>query len=123
MTQQHGIQETARLLKAARRVLFITGAGVSAESGVPTFRGATAAFENGLTEEGIPFEDVLSATTFSRDPKLSWIGGNGRLLALSAAAVRRGKDTADRVGNVTNLDSAPFRGMMQPAFYNRTDNL
>jgi NAD-dependent deacetylase len=60
------------LLRTARRVLFITGAGVSAESGVPTFRGATGAFANGLTEEGIPFEDVLSGPTFRRNPKLSW---------------------------------------------------
>lgn len=66
------LHEIARLLSAARRVLFITGAGVSAESGVPTFRGATGAFANGLTEEGIPFEDVLSGPTFRSNPKLAW---------------------------------------------------
>jgi NAD-dependent deacetylase len=69
---QAKLDQIAALLKAARRVLFITGAGVSAESGVPTFRGATGAFANGLTEEGIPFEEVLSGTTFTRNPKLSW---------------------------------------------------
>jgi NAD-dependent deacetylase len=69
---QSELQEIARLLKGSRRVLFITGAGVSAESGVPTFRGATGAFANGLTEEGIPFEDVLSGPMFQRNPKLSW---------------------------------------------------
>lgn len=69
---QQQIREIAELLKTARRVLFITGASVSAESGVPTFRGATGAFSNGLTEEGIPFEDVLSGPTFRRNPILSW---------------------------------------------------
>ena len=69
---QQQIREIAELLKTARRVLFITGAGVSAESGVPTFRGATGAFSHGLTEEGIPFEDVLSGPTFRRNPILSW---------------------------------------------------
>jgi NAD-dependent deacetylase len=69
---QQEILETAKLVKAARRVLFMTGAGVSAESGVPTFRGATGAFADGLTEEGIPFEDVLSGSTFACNPKLSW---------------------------------------------------
>jgi NAD-dependent deacetylase len=66
------LEQIAALLKKARRILFITGAGVSAESGVPTFRGATGAFPNGLTEEGIPFEEVLSRPTFRRNPKLSW---------------------------------------------------
>ena len=66
------IAEVARLLKKARRVLFITGAGVSAESGIPTFRGATRAFADGLTEDGLPFETVLSGSTFRSNPKLSW---------------------------------------------------
>ena len=66
------LEQVAALLTVAKRVLFITGAGVSAESGVPTFRGATGAFANGLTEEGLPFEEVLSGATLARDPKLSW---------------------------------------------------
>lgn len=69
---QATIRDIAARLKSARRVLFITGAGVSAESGVPTFRGATGAFANGVTEEGIPFEEVLSGPTFLRNPRLSW---------------------------------------------------
>ena len=60
------------LLKNAKRLLFITGAGVSAESQIPTFRGATAAFADGMTEDGVPFEEVLSAETFMRNPELSW---------------------------------------------------
>ncbi len=66
------LQRIAEMLRVGRRVLFITGAGVSAESGIPTFRGATGAFADGLTEEGNPFEDVLSATTFRNNPRLSW---------------------------------------------------
>ncbi len=69
---QPDLRAIAELLKNARRILFITGAGVSAESGVPTFRGATGAFADGLTEEGLPFEDVLSGPMFLRNPKLSW---------------------------------------------------
>ena len=64
--------EVGRLLRNSKRVLFITGAGVSAESQIPTFRGATAAFANGMTEDGIPFEEALSGTTLLRNPKLSW---------------------------------------------------
>jgi len=61
-----------QLLKNSKRVLFITGAGVSAESQIPTFRGATAAFADGMTEEGLSFEYVLSGTNFTRNPALSW---------------------------------------------------
>jgi NAD-dependent SIR2 family protein deacetylase len=58
------LQRIAELLRDGRRVLFITGAGVSAETGIPTFRGATGAFADGLTEEGVPFEELLSGESF-----------------------------------------------------------
>lgn len=48
------------------RVLVLTGAGASAESGIPTFRDA-----NGLWESH-RFEDVASPHGFRRDPKLVW---------------------------------------------------
>ncbi len=48
------------------RVLVLTGAGVSAESGVPTFRGM-----NGLWE-GHQVEEVASPEGFAADPELVW---------------------------------------------------
>lgn len=48
------------------RVLVLTGAGISAESGVPTFRDS-----NGLWEQH-RFEDVASPEGFARDPALVW---------------------------------------------------
>ena len=66
------LETIAGHFKNARRVLFITGAGVSAESQIPTFRGATGAFADGLTEDGIPFEEVLSGETLRTNPQLSW---------------------------------------------------
>jgi len=48
------------------RLLVLTGAGVSAESGVPTFRGM-----NGLWE-GHRVEEVASPEAFARDPALVW---------------------------------------------------
>ena len=47
-----------------RNIVVLTGAGVSAESGVPTFRGA-----DGLWE-GHRFEDVATPDAFARDPAL-----------------------------------------------------
>lgn len=50
----------------ASRVVVLTGAGVSAESGVPTFRGA-----GGLWNAHRP-EDLASPEAFARDPRLVW---------------------------------------------------
>lgn len=53
-------------LTPSSRVLVLTGAGVSAESGVPTFRGS-----NGLWE-GHRVEQVASPEGFEADPALVW---------------------------------------------------
>jgi NAD-dependent protein deacetylase/lipoamidase len=55
----------ARLLRASR-VTVLTGAGVSAASGVPTFRGA-----DGLWRHFRP-EDLATPRAFARDPRLVW---------------------------------------------------
>jgi NAD-dependent protein deacetylase/lipoamidase len=54
-------------LRAARRVAILTGAGVSAESGVPTFRDALT----GLWARFRP-EDLATPEAFARDPALVW---------------------------------------------------
>ena len=61
----------AQALAAAQRVLFITGAGLSADSGLPTYRGLGGLY-NGRTEEGLPIEAVLSGSMLQRDPALCW---------------------------------------------------
>lgn len=48
------------------RVLVLTGAGVSAESGVPTFRGSSGLWE------GHRVEQVASPEGFEADPQLVW---------------------------------------------------
>ncbi len=56
----------ARAILAARAVVVLTGAGVSAESGIPTFRGA-----GGLWKRFRP-EDLATPEAFGRDPRLVW---------------------------------------------------
>ena len=66
------IREIAALLNSARRVLFITGAGISADSGLPTYRGLGGLYENDLTEEGMPIEEALSGEMLRRRPVIPW---------------------------------------------------
>lgn len=60
------MQEAAEVLARATRVVALTGAGVSAESGVPTFRGP-----GGLWRSHRP-EELATPEAFRRDPKLVW---------------------------------------------------
>ena len=53
--------------RGARRVVALTGAGISAESGIPTFRDA----QTGLWARFRP-EELATAAAFRRDPKLVW---------------------------------------------------
>ncbi|MBA4063788.1 MAG: NAD-dependent deacylase [Isosphaera sp.] len=68
----HDLTRAADWLRLADRVCVLTGAGVSAESGVPTFRAA-----DGLWE-GHAIEDVASPGGWDRDPDLVWQFYNAR---------------------------------------------
>jgi NAD-dependent deacetylase len=59
-------------LARARSALFITGAGISAESGVPTYRGIGGLYNDQNAEGDMPIEVVLSGSTFRRNPELTW---------------------------------------------------
>lgn len=63
MTQN---EETRRALRSARRIAVMTGAGVSAESGVPTFRGAGGLWRNRSVME------LATPQAFARDPLQVW---------------------------------------------------
>jgi len=66
------LEEIAAALEAAERVLFITGAGISADSGLPTYRGVGGLYERGDSPEGLAIEEILSGPMFARDPALTW---------------------------------------------------
>lgn len=59
-------------LAAARKLTILTGAGISADSGVPTFRGT-----DGLWRNFRP-EDLATPEAFERDPRLVWEWYNWR---------------------------------------------
>jgi len=61
------IARAAALLGKARHVCVLTGAGISAESGIPTFRDA----QQGLWANYDPL-DLATPEGFARDPELVW---------------------------------------------------
>jgi NAD-dependent deacetylase len=73
---ERALNQARECLRRAKRVAVLTGAGVSAESGVPTFRGA------GGLWEGQRVEDVATPHAFQRDPALVWRFYNARRAGL-----------------------------------------
>ncbi len=106
------LDRAARLLRPAKKVAVLTGAGISAESGLATFRG------NGGLWEGQRVEDVATPRAFRRDPALVWrfyhlrranlatVQPNPGHHALSALEQRLGADFTLVTQNVDGLHQA-----------------
>lgn len=62
----------AQFIDQAERILFITGAGISADSGLPTYRGVGGLYQGQFTEEGVSIEEALSGWMLARQPALTW---------------------------------------------------
>jgi NAD-dependent deacetylase len=62
------IKEAAQHLKSAKKVVVLTGAGISKESGIDTFRDKD---DTGLWSKYNPM-DLASPIAFNKDPKLVW---------------------------------------------------
>lgn len=60
------IKEAKAIIDNASSITVLTGAGISAESGIPTFRG-----EDGLWRK-FRSEELATQEAFQRDPKLVW---------------------------------------------------
>jgi NAD-dependent deacetylase len=69
---EDALDRAAEVLSSAGEVAVLTGAGVSAESGLATFRGA------GGLWEGHRVEEVATPSAFRRDPTLVWRFYNAR---------------------------------------------
>jgi NAD-dependent deacetylase len=74
------------LLARARSIVVLTGAGISAESGVPTFRGP------GGLWRGFRAEDLATPEAFANDPRLVWEWYDWRRQRIGAAKPNPGHD-------------------------------
>jgi NAD-dependent deacetylase len=80
------------LVARGRRVVAFTGAGISAESGVPTFRGRDGFWEN----ESV--EDLATPEGFARDPRRVWAWYDARRQQISRCAPNAGHLALARYG-------------------------
>jgi NAD-dependent deacetylase len=60
------IEKAIGILKSAKSLFVLTGAGISAESGIPTFRGADGLWKN------YSATDLATPEAFKKDPALVW---------------------------------------------------
>ena len=74
------LEQARQRLATAQSVAALTGAGISAESGIPTFRGAGGLWNNYRAE------DLATPEAFARDPKLVWEWYNWRRETIAKAA-------------------------------------
>lgn len=81
-------------LAKAERVCALTGAGISAESGVPTFRGAGGLWNNYRAE------DIATPEAFERDPALVWRWYDWRRGLVAKSAPNPGHYTLARFAKI-----------------------
>lgn len=68
ITSANNFEKAKEILRRSQKIFFLTGAGISAESGVPTFRGGGGA----PVWRGMPFEQLSSAEMVEKDLPLVW---------------------------------------------------
>lgn len=95
-----GIQQVVRLLRQSHSVLFVTGAGLSADSGLPTYRGIGGLYEADATEDGLPIEVLLSGQVMNLRPDLTWKYLLQIEQACRAAAHNRGHEVIAQMDTV-----------------------
>jgi NAD-dependent deacetylase len=105
------VDELLERLRTARSVFALTGSGISADSGLPTFRGVGGLWRTHRVEE------LASPEGFARDPTLVWTWYNERLAAHRRARPNRGHYALAKLETATrgfmlatqNVDSLHLR--------------
>jgi len=103
--------ELVAALRAASSVFVLTGSGISAESGLPTFRGVGGLWRTHRVEE------LASPEGFARDPALVWTWYNERRAAHGRAQPNAGHVALAKLDNLVgdftlatqNVDSLHLR--------------
>ena len=121
-TDRTNLEALARAIDRDRDVLFITGAGLSADSGLPTYRGVGGLYEGTSTASGMSIEESLHIDTFRRRAHLTWHHIRAIADACTGARPNRGhhviaamEQALDRVVVLTqNVDGFTTRQTRKP---------
>ncbi|MBV8531467.1 MAG: NAD-dependent deacylase [Candidatus Eremiobacteraeota bacterium] len=105
------MDDLVAVLRAATSVFVLTGSGISAESGLPTFRGVNGVWRTHRVEE------LASPEGFARDPLLVWTWYNERKAAHQHAEPNDGHRAIAHLENIIpdftlatqNVDSLHLR--------------
>lgn len=66
-------EQAALQLKGKKKILILTGAGISAGSGIPTFRGQDGFWKKRKTYGGCENpEEILTNVFFAKQPEATW---------------------------------------------------
>ena len=71
-TPSNDAGKVAAAIQHSERIAIFTGAGISTESGLPTYRGVGGLYNDITVDEGLPIEEVLSGGMFARSPEITW---------------------------------------------------
>lgn len=81
-------------LSESKRIVFFTGAGISAESGIPTFRG-----KDGIWNKLKP-EELANFSAFMRNPTMVWEWYNHRKKIIHEAKPNKGHEAIAEMQNL-----------------------
>lgn len=68
LTVEEAAKAFANLMEMDPSILFITGAGISVESGLPTYRGVAGLYNEPDEETGLPIEQIVSGHMWKQRP-------------------------------------------------------
>jgi NAD-dependent SIR2 family protein deacetylase len=82
-TNMNNLESAARLIQDADMMVFVTGAGMGIDSGLPDFRGTTGFWQAypALGRHNINFTSIASPQAYLDHPRIAW-GFYGHRLAL-----------------------------------------
>jgi len=73
LDDERAVDSIVQAMSRARRLLFITGAGMSADSGLPTYRGRDGIYRTQqTTPHGLSIEQALSGPMLRTRPEITW---------------------------------------------------
>jgi len=108
------IDEARNLVEHSQRIVFLTGAGISTDSGIPDFRGP-----NGLWTKNPKAEQTATLSYYLNDPEVRMIAWQGRLNAANwTAKPNRGHEAIvelEKRGQLTAIVTQNVDGLHQAA--------